>query len=112
MISEKEEKDTVRDIPQCPDIAGVIPCQMVDFSTIATPGQFVDRFEKIGAQHLSGIFSSSIFFSDFSKIPLKGKTIKKCEWIYGNNAILMVNLLITMLKTPKDIYLTFHNVLW
>ena len=52
LISEFEEKESVRDIPQCSETAGVLPCHVVDFSNVSTGRQFVERFELIGNSHL------------------------------------------------------------
>ena len=48
-----EERETIRDIPQCTALAGVIPCHVVDFTGIANGEQFVARFELIGEKHLA-----------------------------------------------------------
>ena len=63
LISEHEEKESVRDIPQCTELAGVLPCHVVDFSNISTGRQFVERFELIGEKHLQdwGYRFSQIF---------------------------------------------------
>ena len=78
LITAETQSDSERDIPKCKPIAGAVPCDLVDFSNIATPGDFAIKMEKLADLHLR-LHCNDEFMVHFDALTLRLRNSLTCE---------------------------------